>query len=352
MPKASLSRDYIKKLARGLSANEIKPVQRLSTFNVGLDYITCGGVPLGGTTELAGPTHSYKSSTALYLHRVWNEHYDLVGSYSDVERTVKKNDIERLIGNLDIIDILYPSSAEMFVESVRQAAQLKIESDPEEKSGYYSIMTLDSIAALAPLAEREIIEQRIAKDEAISSMAMRKAAFWSAVQPSFTDYVGDSELIVLMINQARQSMNPYGPPVTTPGGSSIPFMCSLRLLATCSGKPSDEAKSIKALQNSIKVKWRVIKNKTGERERAIELDYTGNGPDPYTALIRVAKELGILQKGSYKLNPIVVEESGLPQTLGAGIEKAYNFLKDPANEEVYKLLYKECLLRADNPLDE
>lgn len=354
MVKASLSREYVKKISRGMGAADIKPIRRVSTTNVGLDYISTGGFPAGRITELAGPTHSWKSTTALFLHKVWFEQHGWIGSYSDVEGTVSLNDVKRLGLNTDAIDFLYPSSSEMFLAAVQQAAQLKIESDPEKASDYYSLMTLDSVATLSPLAQQEIIEARLAKDEAVSSMAVRQALFWSAIQSSLTSYIQDSDLTVLFINQARQNRDPYGTPIITPGGAAIPYMCSLRMLSVCSGKPSEEAQKIKGLEDSVQVKWKVTKNKTGENKREIVLDYTKTGPDPYTALLRVAKKVDVIQNSgaAYKIHPAVADQHKLEEKFAHGFSNAYDTLKDPSNEELYKLLYQVCLEKAETPFEE
>lgn len=89
------------------------------------------------------------------------------------------------------------------------------------ESGGFDIIVVDSIAAATT-------QQEIDADEGMAQMGM-KAKVMSQWMRTINKYLKDSGTAVVMINQERDTLNPFGIKSFTPGGKALPYAATLRI---------------------------------------------------------------------------------------------------------------------------
>jgi recombination protein RecA len=157
------------------------------------------------------------------------------------------------------------------------------------ESGKFSVVVVDSVAALVPKAELEgeMGENKMGLQARLMSQALRK----------LTGIVSKTNTILIFINQLREKIGVmFGNPETTTGGNALKFYASVRL---------DVRRSITA-QNSVmngeekignQVTVKVIKNKVAPPFRKAEFDVLyGEGIDKWGELLDAAVETKVIEK--------------------------------------------------------
>lgn len=178
------------------------------------EILEIGGVPRGMITELYGGEGSGK--TTLALHIIANaQKKGLVTAFVDAEHSF---DIKyaKAIG-VDVSKLLFnqPSSGE-------QALNILISLVETKKVG---LIVVDSVAALTPQAELdgEMEKQQMGLAARMMGKALRK----------MTHSVKKTNTTIVFINQLRSRIGVFfGDPNTTPGGKSLKFFSSLRLMVS------------------------------------------------------------------------------------------------------------------------
>ncbi len=329
----------VKRFPRTYVGNQLPNLEQIRTGILGLDFVLAGGMPVGRLVEIMGTNNTGKSTTALTVAKAFIARGQQV-VYVDAERHVKEEDLARL--SIDSSQIIFnrPDNAEGAIEFMRAAAEAGI-----------GLIVVDSIPALSPQG----LIDRLEADAGASEMALR-ARFWSLNQSTLYTITETYNCSILAINQIRTSLSPYagGGPIT-PGGVTIPFVATNRVWLRSNGKPSDEVKTVEALENSFRTTFNGVKSKTGPSYLTGCADYTAYGIDPVSGLISKAKEEKVISAAgsSYRLDESVAEQLGHPVSLAKGYRGCYEkLLEDKAlYDKLYDLIVSRARTKRPEPPD-
>lgn len=207
-------------------ADTLRPVSRIPTGILALDVALSGGLPCGYVIEVYGPEGSGKSTIAMKLAATVQSSPEVFGkpvAFIDVEGTLN-TDWAALCG----IDTKYlvtamPTTAEVALDIVETMV----------RSNKYSVVILDSVAALLPQEEAEKTHQ----EQSMGLHARLMSKFCRKVTSALNvkDENGDkNRTVVLLVNQTRDKIGGFtrpGMPVPqqTSGGRAVRYHASLRL---------------------------------------------------------------------------------------------------------------------------
>jgi recombination protein RecA len=200
------------------------------------------GIVIGRCHEFFGEESSGKTSLATTVMANAQKKFPnrFVGMI-DVEHAFNEVYAQKLGLNVDDDEFVFtqPSSAE-------EALDILIEM---VKSGIFSVVTLDSVAALR--TKRQIAGE--VGDATIGELARLLSQNLSEI----VKWASKTHTTVLFINQVRMKIVMYGDPTTTPGGSALPFYCSTRLhtrrkdIILASEKPIGQTMAIRIRKNKV-----------------------------------------------------------------------------------------------------
>lgn len=313
----TILKDIEKQYGRGtvmsLDRKEIdRDIEVISTGSILLDdAVGVGGYPKGRIVELYGPESSGKTTMALLAIAEAQKSGGLA-AFIDAEHAVDIKHAERMGVDLEKIIISQPDSGE-------QALQLV---DHLVSSGEFSIVVIDSVAALTPLAELEgqMEDHTIGAQARLLSKSMRK----------LLGTINKTGTVVIFINQIREKVGViFGNPEVTPGGRGLKFAASLRIDIRIRER-------IKGKDGFIgqKVKLKVIKNKVAPPYREVEtIFYYNNGINKAEEIIELASSKNIILKSGtwYSYNN---------EKLGQGkIEAAKTIMEKGLLDEISKKIF-------------
>lgn len=280
---AGIEKDMGKGAIMRLGEKQPDPVEVVSTGSLGLDKaLGVGGLPKGRIVEIFGPESSGKTTIATH---VIAEAQKLGGKCCiiDAEHAFDSQYAAALGVDIDELLISQPDHGEQALEIA----------DRLVNSGAFSVIVIDSVAALVPKAELdgEMGENKIGLQARMMSQALRKMA----------GAVSKNNCILIFINQLRLKIGVmFGNPEVTTGGESLKFYASVRIDVR---RSTTEKNSI--MENELKVgnltTAHVIKNKVAPPFRKAQFDIVyGEGIDKYGELIDISTDRGIVdKKGSW-----------------------------------------------------
>jgi recombination protein RecA len=158
------------------------------------------------------------------------------------------------------------------------------------RGGIYSLIVVDSVAAMAPAAVLEASNEQL--------FVAAQARMLSQALLKLNNAAVNSDAIILWVNQERANIAP-GPhaPTTTPGGYALRYYCNIAMRIARTGPVEQALSNGTKLVLGQKVKVSVKKNKIGPpmREATCHLIY-GDGirRDIDLALGAIAK--GVIKK--------------------------------------------------------
>lgn len=312
-----LLKDIEKQYGKGsiMSLNEKdidRDVEVISSGSILLDdAIGIGGYPKGRVLEIYGPESSGKTTFAL-LAIAEAQKAGGVAAFVDAEHAIDIKHAERMGVDLSKIVISQPDSGE-------QALQLV---DHLCGTGEFSIIVVDSVAALTPLAELEgqMEDHTIGAQARLMSKAMRK----------LSGTISKTNTVVLFINQIREKVGViFGNPEVTPGGRALKFFASLRLDIRIRERIKEGDDFI-----GQRVKIKVVKNKMAPPYKEIEtIFYYATGINQNEELLELAVKKNIVVKSGswYSYNE---------RRLGQGKKDASSFIeKNELVEEIRNLVF-------------
>ena len=193
-------KDTVLRPASDIKIKNLKPV---STGSISLDIAL--GVPLPyGITEFAGGKGVGKTTIALCA-AANAQKLGFEVHYFNIERSVNEKSFDGIDINRDEMQVWYPDSAEATLDIIEQVC----------RSGKQKFFVLDSIAAM--------VSEKVLAESAGKEFMALIARLLSSWLPKASMLLERQECVLLLINQLRDSLNPYGGAYSTPGGKSKDF---------------------------------------------------------------------------------------------------------------------------------
>lgn len=233
-----------------------------------------GGYPKGRIVEIYGPESSGK--TTLALHAIAEaQKKGGRAAFVDAEHSIDPVYARNLGANIDDLILSQPDCGEQALEIVEKLAN----------SGAFSIIVVDSVAALVPQAELEgeMIDSTVGLQARLMSKAMRKLA----------GVLNAHNCTVIFINQLRDKVGVmYGNPETTTGGKALKFYASIRI----------DIRRQEALKNGTQiygntVNIKIVKNKVAPPFRNCQIDIIyGKGISRFGELLDLGTQFEILTR--------------------------------------------------------
>lgn len=258
-----------------LGDNVVKGVPCNKLGVASLDDILGGGLAKGRIIEIYGPESSGKTSLSLMAIAESQKEGGQCG-FIDAEHALDTDYAHKLGVDLPNLTITQPDYGEQALELL----------DRMVDTGLFSVIVVDSVAALTPKAELEgeMGESKIGLHARLMSQALRK----------ITAKVHKTNTTVIFINQLREKIGVmFGNPEVTTGGNALKFYASQRL---------DVRKGPQIKEGDIVVggtmRISVIKNKIAPPFRKTELKmYFNKGIDKMDDLLNICETKGIIKKG-------------------------------------------------------
>ena len=200
--------ENIRSLPLSMGKEDI-PVVPSGLFSI--DYVSGGGYPCGGITEIYGEAGSGKTAIALRsIAEMQSKGKGCV--FVDMEHSFPFGLAEASNVGMESLFVLSPSSGEEAFEMMDRLVRTEA----------VSLIVLDSISAILPKGDagKRISEQSLS----ISSVISR-------CLPDFLPVLRSSGAVALFISQTRARK--WGPPTRTAGGAAMRGMASLRIETSC-----------------------------------------------------------------------------------------------------------------------
>ena len=262
------------------------------------DALGIGGYPRGRIIEIFGPESAGKTTLALMALAAVQKVGEKV-AFIDAAHALDALYCEKIGVNLNDFLLSQPDSGEQALDIL----EILI------KSHAFSMIVIDSVAALVPQAELngDFNDQLIGAQARLMSKALRK----------LITLVAKSNCTVIFINQLREKVGVvYGNPEVTPGGRALRFYSSQRLEVR-------KGEQLVVQQQIIghKIKIKVVKNKIAPPYKVVQLDfYFSYGISKINEFIDLAVTKAIITKVGpwYSFDNI---------KLGQGKDKTREFLE-------------------------
>ena len=283
-----------------------EPAAPISSGSLSLDFaLHNGGFFRGRVVEIYGPPGTGKSTLAISTIAEANKQ-GLSGLFIDAEHSLDKRlpiayGVDKT--KFAVVDDLYCG------EDYLDAAEKLI------KTGAFGVCVIDSINALVPKAELDgtIHNKHMGHHGKLMSASMRR----------FVPLLGETNTLLIFINQQRFKVGPYAGGPTTTGGEAIKYYASYRI--EVKGGMSKDSKLFDPNTSEVcghTMSFKVVKNKLGPPFREGQTDlYYGVGYDSIGELITLGSDLGVFEvSGSwYKYKG---------EQIGQGKGQVREFLKD------------------------
>jgi recombination protein RecA len=310
--------------------DQLTNVERIPTGSITLDLACGGGIPRGKCTALLGKESSSKSTLSLHILAEAQKKYpEEPVCYLDIEDSWDSNYAEAIgidLSNLHIVDSEKLLKHFKIKDRTKVSAEewLQLSSDLIEMD-IYSILVLDSVAAMQPMSE---ISTGLTEGGRLASIASVMSRAYRALSSSMRV----SNTAFLYTNQYR--MNPGGyNPLVEPGGEAWKYFQHLKIEIS---KSLDKDKVTKDVYGLI-VGGKITKSKVCQPFKTFEYYVEfGKGIISSYEIIELSIEKEIILKigNTYSWNDC---------KLGVGMKQLTDFLED--NPEVLEEIKVQLLLK-------
>lgn len=255
-------------------------VDTIPTGSVSLDVaLGVGGLPQGRIVEIYGPEASGKTTLTLQTIANAQRKGGLCG-FIDVEQALDVSYAKQLGVKFDeTLQIASPEYGEQALDILKDMVT----------SGAFSVIVLDSVAALVP--KKELEGEEFESNGAMGLMARNMSKAMRVLTP----LIKQNNVLVIFINQIREKIGVmYGSPETTTGGNALKFYASVRLrVRKASGEISLKVDGEE--KPGYKMVVKLVKNKLNSPQEDIELPIIyGVGVDTTFDLFGAAKALDVI----------------------------------------------------------
>lgn len=263
--------------------------------------LVIGGLPAGRIVEIYGGEGSGKTTLALGVLANAQKMGGRV-AFLDAEHALDPSLATGIGVDIDDMLLSQPDSAEQGLEMLQMLVA----------SNKFSVIVVDSVAALAPLDEinGEMDDVQMGLQARILGKGIRKV----------NSVIGKTNTCVIFINQLRSKLGiTFGNPNDTPGGRALKFFSSMRIEVARTGalKKGDDV-----IGNNVKIT--VVKNKLAPPFRHCETElYFGKGFVKEAEMVDIAVSAGIFRKSSSWLY--------FKENKFSGKQAAVDFLRNPDN---------------------
>ena len=255
-------------------------VDTIPTGSVSLDVaLGVGGLPQGRIVEIYGPEASGKTTLTLQVISQAQRRGGLCG-FIDVEQALDVSYAKQLGVKFDeTLQIASPEYGEQALDILKDMIS----------SGAFSVIVLDSVAALVP--KKELEGEEFEANGAMGVMARNMSKAMRVLTP----LIKQNNVLVIFINQIREKIGVmYGSPETTTGGNALKFYASVRLrVRKASGEISLKVDGEE--KPGYKMVVKLVKNKLNSPQEDVELPIIyGMGVDATFDLFGAAKALEVI----------------------------------------------------------
>lgn len=322
--------DVLERFGDSIRVDETDKVDVISTGCLSMDVsIGVGGIPRGKVTELYGSEGVGKTTIALGISKSCLHEGGSV-LYLDAENMLDYPVIREMIGedfDPERFIILKPESA----EDAFTMAEMGF------RSGKFSLVVIDSIAALASQKEKD--EEDFSKSVTVGALPRILARF---LRRNVTDLMKKNNVALLCLNQVRDKIGAYMATFDTPGGHALKHFSSVRISLT-KGQEITVGKEKVGIQSKFVIK----KNKLSAPFRSYTIPIIfGKGVDRYSDIVDFCSMLGVIKKSGahYKFEGEALGQGKL--AAGATIE-ANVPLYDRIQAKVYEMLNQHTSIDMD-----
>lgn len=312
-----ISKKFKDESIRILGDEIIPTMDVISTGSLSIDKaLGVGGLPKGRIIEIFGPESSGKTTVCLHvIAQAQKKLPEKACAIIDTEHALDMNYAKNLGVDVEKLVLSQPD----YGEQALGVCEALIESDE------FSVIVIDSVAALTPKAEidGEMGTAVIGLHARLMSQALRK----------LTAKVASSKTILIFTNQLREKIGVmFGSPEVTTGGKALKFYASIRLDI----RRKDQIKNGEdVIGNLTKVK--IVKNKVAPpfKEALFNIIYN-EGISSIDEIIDFSIEnKSIVKAGAwYKLNDEKFQ----------GLSNVKDYIKNNPNvfEDLKKKIYGEA----------
>lgn len=309
-----INKDYGAGSVMCLGDEPLKGIEVIPTGSLSLNAaLGVGGLPKGRIIEIYGPESSGKTTVALHVIAEAQKMGGLC-AFIDAEHAFDETYAAAIGVDIKKLHLSQPDYGEQALE----------EADRLMLTGGFSVVVIDSVAALVPKAEveGEMGDSKMGLQARLMSQACRK----------LTATISKTNTICIFINQLRSTIgNMYVFEVTC-GGNALKFYASVRLEVR---RNSNSKMMDGEEQYGVRTKVKVVKNKVAPPFKTAEFDIIfGQGIDYVGELIDAAVLKNVIKKSGswYSYNE---------DKLGQGKDAVKQILKD--NPEIMQEINSKTL---------